>query len=96
MWNRFRLWLNKNDSKIITVALCIIGFFIIIKGSNSVLRERFLEEKSKEESENTNSVFEDTELSKDNLKVQILLLKKLLELFIMQDQMKQYQQGKIL
>ena len=67
MWNRFRLWLNKNDSKIITVALCIIGFFIIIKGSNSVLRERFLEEKSKEESENTNSVFEDTELSKDNL-----------------------------
>ena len=67
MWNRFRLWLNRNDSKIITIILCIIGFFIIIKGANSMLRERFLEEKSKEESENTNSIFENAEYSKDNL-----------------------------
>ena len=66
MWNRFRLWLNRNDSKIITRILCIIGFFIAVKGANSIFKERYLENISKQ-NENTNYIFADTEYSKDNL-----------------------------
>ena len=48
MWNRFRLWLSRNEAKIITIALCIIGFLVLIKSANNIMRERFLENVSKE------------------------------------------------
>ena len=35
MWNRFRLWANKNEIKIITVIVCILGCYILIKGMNA-------------------------------------------------------------
>lgn len=66
MWNRFRLWLSRNEAKIITIALCIIGFLVLIKSTNNIMRERFLEDVSKE-SENTNSIFEGIEYSEENL-----------------------------
>lgn len=66
MWNRFRLWLNRNDSRIIIIVLCIIVFFTVIKGTNRLLRESLLKEDSKN-NENTNSIFDNTEYSKDNL-----------------------------
>lgn len=66
MWNRFRLWLSRNEAKIITIALCIIGFLVLIKSANNIMRERFLENVSKE-SENTDSIFEGVEYSEENL-----------------------------
>lgn len=66
MWNRFRLWLSRNEAKIITIALCIIGFLVLIKSANNIMRERFLENVSKE-SENTDSIFEGVEYSEEDL-----------------------------
>ena len=66
MWNRFRLWLSRNEAKIITIALCIIGFLVLIKSANNIMRESFLENVSKE-SENTDSIFEGVEYSEENL-----------------------------
>ena len=66
MWNRFRLWLSRNEAKIITIALCIIGFLVLIKSANNIMRERVLENVSKE-SENTDSIFEGVEYSEENL-----------------------------
>ena len=34
MWNKFRLWFNRNDTKILTIAVIIIGIMILIKSTN--------------------------------------------------------------
>ena len=30
MWNRFRLWLNKNDYKILIVVISILGIYFLV------------------------------------------------------------------
>ncbi len=45
MWNRFRLWANKNEIKIITVIVCILGCYILIKGMNAFFRNQQQEKK---------------------------------------------------
>ena len=66
MWNRFRLWANKNEIKIITVIVCILGCYILIKGMNAFFRNQQQEKKSNYEVQNK-SIFEDITLSEDGL-----------------------------
>ena len=65
MWNRFRLWVNKNDIKIITVILIIIGIFILIKGVNSFFKGKQQEKKNNYEIENI-SIFDDVQYSEED------------------------------
>ena len=66
MWNRFRLWVNKNDIKIITVILIIIGIFILIKGVNSFFKGKQQEKKNNYEIENI-SIFDYVQYSEEDL-----------------------------
>lgn len=66
MWNRFRLWANKNEIKIITVIVCILGCYILIKGMNAFFRNQQQEKKSNYEVQNK-SIFEDITLSEEGL-----------------------------
>lgn len=64
MWNKFRLWFNRNDTKILTIAVIIIGIMILIKSTNqmfkSAMEERNAEISANENTQNT-SVFDGTE-----------------------------------
>ena len=66
MWNRFRLWANKNEIKIITVIVCILGCYILIKGMNVFFRNQQQEKKNNYEVQNK-SIFEDITLSEEGL-----------------------------
>lgn len=67
MWNRFRLWLNKNDFKILTIVIAIIGIYLLIKGMNSSFREQQQAKSDNYEVQNT-SIFDDVEYKQDDLK----------------------------
>ena len=67
MWNRFRLWLNKNDFKILTIVIAIIGIYLLIKGINSFFREQQQAKSDNYEIQNT-SIFDDVEYKQDDLK----------------------------
>lgn len=64
MWNRFRLWLNRNDVKIIVWTLIIIGVYLVIKGINNFSKNEMQNQAI--ESENT-SIFDDTQYSEDDM-----------------------------
>lgn len=67
MWNRFSLWLNKNDFKILTIVIAIIGIYLLIKGMNSSFREQQQAKSDNYEVQNT-SIFDDVEYKQDDLK----------------------------
>lgn len=67
MWNRFRLWLNKNDSKILIVILAIIGIYSLIKGMNSFFKNQQQLKSEKYVTQNT-SIFDDVEYKEEDLK----------------------------
>ena len=64
MWNRFRLWLNRNDVKIIVWTLIIIGVYLVIKGINNFSKNEMQNQAI--QSENT-SIFDDTQYSEDDM-----------------------------
>ena len=66
MWNRFRLWLNKNDSKILIVVISILGIYLLIKGINSFFKEQQQLKSSNYPIQNT-SIFDDVEYTEDDL-----------------------------
>lgn len=66
MWNKFRLWFNKNDYKIFFCILIIIIFITIIKSSNNYFRE--IEQQKNGNSNKQNlSIFNDVQYSEDDL-----------------------------
>ena len=67
MWNRFRLWLNKNDFKILTIVIAIIGIYLLIKGMNSFFRGQQQAKSDNYEVQNT-SIFDDVEYKQDDVK----------------------------
>lgn len=71
MWNRFKIWLNKNDFKIITIVLIITGIYLLIKGTNSYFKNEIKSKSENYVEENTtncedNSIFQDTEYSESD------------------------------
>lgn len=67
MWNKFRLWFNKNDSKILIVILAIIGIYSLIKGMNNFFKNQQQLKSEKYVTQNT-SIFDDVEYKEDDLK----------------------------
>lgn len=67
MWNRIRLWLNKNDFKILTFVIIVIGIYFLIKGMNNFF-------KNEQQAKNNNyivqnkSIFDDVQYKEDDLK----------------------------
>ena len=45
MWNRFKIWLNRNDFKIVTYIIVAIGIYVMLRGLNVLLKNRSEEEK---------------------------------------------------
>ena len=66
MWNRFRLWLSKNDSKILIVIISVLGIYLLIKGINSFFKEQQQLKSSNYPIQNT-SIFDDVEYTEDDL-----------------------------
>ena len=51
MWNKFRLWFSKNDSKIFLYTIIVIIVIVTIKGSNSYLKK--ISQNQNDDSNNT-------------------------------------------
>ena len=45
MWNRFKIWLNRNDFKIVTYIIVAIGIYVMLRGLNVLFKNRSEEEK---------------------------------------------------
>ncbi len=45
MWNRFKIWLNRNDFKIVTYIIIAIGIYVMLRGLNVFFKNRSEEEK---------------------------------------------------
>ena len=70
MWNRFKIWINRNDFRIIIYILVIIGIYLMIKGINVFFKNQHDENIKKIaanlESENT-SVINENKIDIENL-----------------------------
>ena len=69
MWNKFKIWLNRNDFKIITILLIIIGIYLLIKGSNNYFKNQVKSSDLYEynESNQNISIFDNIEYNDDDL-----------------------------
>lgn len=67
MWNRIRLWLNKNDFKILTFAIIVIGIYFLIKGMNNFFKNEQQAKNNNYIVQNT-SIFDDVQYKEDDLK----------------------------
>ena len=54
MWNRFKIWLNRNDFKIVTYIIVAIGVYVMLRGLNVFFQNKGEEEK-KQIAENINN-----------------------------------------
>ena len=67
MWNRIRLWLNKNDFKILTFVIIVIGIYFLIKGMNNFFKNEQQAKNNNYIVQNT-SIFDDVQYKEDDLK----------------------------
>lgn len=67
MWNKFRLWFNKNDFKILIGVIAIVGSYILIKGMNSFFKNEQQAKSNNYVVQNT-SIFDNVEYKEDDLK----------------------------
>ena len=68
MWNRIRLWLSKNDRKIIAVVLVIMAFLFFIRGANNYAKNQQQEKVEEYATEEKNeSIFEDAEYDEKDM-----------------------------
>lgn len=67
MWNKFRLWFSKNDSKIFLYTIIVIIVIVTIKGSNSYLKK--ISQNQNDDSNNTqnSSIFNSVQYEEDDL-----------------------------
>lgn len=65
MWNKFRIWLNRNDFKIFVWVICIIGIYILLSGSTGFFSKISSSNTNDDEIENT-TLLEDDKYNEEN------------------------------
>ena len=65
MWNKFRIWLNRNDFKIFVWVICIIGIYILLSGSTGFFSKISSSNTNDDDIENT-TLLEDDKYNEEN------------------------------